>query len=333
MIKKVFSIITSFFVLLTTCLLVGSISSVKSSNKISNSENKNLITKNNVLMLDVARRYMSRNQILDCIRNVNPSKFKFVQLHLNDNENYAIKSSILHNAKMKDTLSQDDLKVIVNFANQKGITIIPDIDVPSHDTALINDLKQSHSPWLKYNITMDNSTFDYTNPKTLELVESLYDEILPIFKNQPFRFFMIGADEVPGNVSCAIQFSNFLNNLNEFLNRNGFKAIVWNDSLNSKVLKNLDRNITVDYWEQSDAHTTMEQIAEHGNPVKNANYQNSYFNTVDLRNQPLRNQKAKALGHQKGSKMLCLWGSDSSQENQINNQDVISYINQVQNNL
>lgn len=331
--KKVISFITITFILLMSCILANNISAKKISVKTLNLPNQNLIIKNNVLMLDVARRHMTRNQIIDCLRAIDSSKFKFVQLHLNDNENYAIKSSILHNTDMKDTLSQDDLRAIVKYANQKGITIIPDIDVPSHDMALIKDLRQCHSNWLKYNIIMDNSTLDYTNPKTLELVRALYAEILPVFKNQTFKYFMIGADEVPGNQSCAMQFSQFINDLNKYLNQNGFRSIIWNDCINSKVLSNLNQNIVVDYWEQSDAHTTMAQIADHGNSVKDVNYQNSYFNTVDLKNQALENKKANALDHQKGGKMLCLWGSDSPQEKQISNQDIINYINEVQKNI
>ena len=59
-------------------------------------------------------------------------------------------------------------------------------------------------------------------------------------------------------------------------------------------------------------------------------YQNSYYNTVDLNDNWLRSKKATDLANQQGSKILCLWGSNSPQEKQINNQKVISYIDQVQ---
>lgn len=291
------------------------------------------VTQKNVLMLDVARRNMNSNQIIDCIRTIDPQKFQFVQLHLNDDENFAVKSRILHNERSKNTLSNYDLQKIIQYANWKGITIIPDIDVPAHDTALINNLKECNSPWLKKDIVMNNSTLDYTNPNTLNMVKQIYNEILPIFSHQRYRYVMLGGDEVPGNVNCAVQFSDFINDLNEYVNHKSFNAIVWNDCLNSKVLKRLNHNITVDYWTYSDADTTAQQIADHGNSVKNVNYQNSYYNTVDLNNSWLRNKKATDLANQKDSKMLCIWGSNSPQEKQISNQKIIDYIDEVQRNM
>ena len=325
--KFLLTIMVSLSLISTTNVLAAN---VQQCYRINHETQSNAITQDNIVMLDVARLHMNYNQIIQCIRAINPSKFQMVQLHLNDDENFAVKSALLHNERNKNALSKHDLQKIVQFANWKGITIIPDIDVPAHDTALINDLKRCNSPWLKKNVIMNNNTLDYTNPDTLNMVKQIYSEILPAFSRQQYRYVMLGGDEVPGNGSCATQFSDFINGLNKYVNRKGFDAIVWNDCLNPTVLKELSPNITVDYWTKSDANTTAQQIANHGSPVKNANYQNSYYNTVDLNDNWLRNKKATDLANQQGSKMLCLWGSNSPQEKQINNQKVISYIDQVQ---
>lgn len=328
--KFLLAIMTSMSLISSTSVMADNIQSYY---QISHETRSNAITQNNIIMLDVARRHMNRNQIISCIRAIDPQKFPFVQLHLNDDEGFAVKSTILHNEKNKNALSKYDLEKIIQYANWKGITIIPDIDIPAHDTALINDLKKCNSPWIKKGVIMDNSTLDYTNSNALNMVEQIYDEILPLFSHQQYRYVMLGGDEVPGNVSCAVQFSNFINSLNNYVNQKGFNAIMWNDCLNPTVLEKLNQNITVDYWTHSDANTTAQQIADHGNSVKNVNYQNSYYNTVDLNDNWLRNKKATDLANQKGSKMLCLWGSDSLQEKQISNQKVIDYINQVQQNM
>lgn len=325
--KFLLTIMTSLSLISTTDVLAAD---VQQCYRINRETQSNAITQGNVVMLDVTRRHMNRNQIISCIRTIDPQKFQFVQLHLNDDENFAVKSTLLHNERNKNTLSKHDLREIVQFANRKEITIIPDIDVPAHDTALIDDLKRCNSPWLKKNVVMNNSTLDYTNPDTLNMVKQIYSEILPAFSHQQYQYVMLGGDEVPGNGSCATQFSDFINGLSKYINRKGFNAIMWNDCLNPTVLKELNPNITVDYWAKSDANTTAQQIADHGNPVKNANYQNSYYNTVDLNDNWLRNKKATDLANQQGSKMLCLWGSNSPQEKQISNQKVISYIDQVQ---
>lgn len=298
---------------------------------INTQTNQNDITRKNIIMLDVARRKMNEQQIIQCIKNVDPHKFQFVQLHLSDNENYAIKSNILHNTNNDNTLSLTSLQNIVRFANKRGITIIPDIDVPSHAKGIIDDLKQCNSSWLKYDIVMDSETLDYTNPETVNFVKQLYAEVLPVFQNQKYKYFVIGGDEVPGNGNCAMQFSDFINKLNQYLNRKGFSSIVWNDSINRTALNNLDKNITIDYWIKSDANTNVKDFINHGNPVKNANHQNSYYNTIDLNDYGLRREKAANLANQNTSKMLCLWGSDDFKEQNISNKKVISYIDQVEN--
>lgn len=326
--KFLLTIMTSLLLISTTNVMADD---VQSYYQISHETQSNAVTQSNIIMLDVARRHMDRNQIISCIHTIDPQKFQFVQLHLNDNENFAVKSSLLHNERKENTLSKHDLQKIVQYANLRGITIIPDIDVPAHDAALINDLKECNSPWLKKDVVMDDSTLDYTNFDTLDMIKQIYSEILPIFSHQQYQYVMLGADEVPGNGSCAIQFSEFINDLNKYVNQKGFNAIIWNDCLNKKVLRKLNHNITVDYWTFSDANTTAQQIANHGNSVKDVNYQNNYINTIDLNNTQLKVKKAQAFASQQNSKMLCFWGSNSSQEVKISNQKIISFIKEVQN--
>lgn len=331
--KKLLSI--ALIGLLTVLTTTVSAQSVNNMNpySVSNQKKTNAVTENNIVMLDVSRRKMNEQQIVHCIKSIDPSKFQFIQLHLSDNENYAIKSNILHNTNEDNTLSISTLKSIVRYANKKGFTVIPDIDVPAHAKSMINDLKKCDSPWLERDIIMNDETLDYTNSDALNFVKQLYVEVLPAFQDQKFEYFMIGGDEVPRNKNCAIQFSDFINKLNQYLNQKGFNTIVWNDSLNQDALNNLDQNITIDYWIKSDANITAQQFNDHGNPVKNVNEKNSYYNTIDLDNYKLRKEKSSRLVNQVGSKMLCLWGSDDRREKYITNKKIISYIKQVEKQL
>lgn len=298
---------------------------------------QNQVAKSNVVMLDVARRRMKKDQIIDCLNQIDPHKFQYVQLHLADNENFSVKLNILHNFDDPDTISMSQLKYIVKYANSKGLMIIPDIDVPSHTQGVIDALKDCNSSWLKQKIIMDDQTLDYTNPNTLNFVKQLYRELLPAFENQTTgreNYFVIGGDEVPGNGANADAFASFMNGLNQYLNKQGFQTIMWNDCLNPNVLKQLDQNITIDYWtSDSDAHTTPQQIADHGNVVKNSDHNASYYNTIDLKNRQLRKEKSHMLAQENNGKMLALWGSDERAERKISNQKVINYIDQVQEQL
>lgn len=327
--KFLLTIMASLSLISTTNVLADD---VQPCYQINHETQSNAVTQDNIIMLDVARRHMNYGQIIQCIQAIDPNKFQMVQLHLNDDEDFAVKSRLLRNTNDPYALSRRDLKRIVSYANSKGITIIPDIDVPGHDTAIINDLKQCNSPWLRHNIVMNSSTLNYTNRDTLDFVERLYSEILPAFQWQQNWFCMIGADEVPGNQNCAQQFSWFINELSEYLNWNGFNAVVWNDSINQNVLPKLNHNITVDYWKDND-NFSAQQMANEDYPIKNVNYQNNYINTFDLNNSQFRTEKAQALANQQGSKMLCFWGSNNPLENQVSNQEIVSFIKEVQNDM
>lgn len=282
----------------------------------------------NVIMIDVARRDMNEQQIKGIIDNINPNKFQHLQLHLNDNSNFAIKTNILNNEGSNSALSINQLSQIVKYANDKGITIVPGIDLPSHSKVLVDYIKRDGL--LDNNCIMNNNTLDYTNEEAIRFVEHLYRGILPAFDNQQNKCFMIGIDEVPGDKANANDLDNYIGQLNNYLNIFSFNTIIWNDSLNNNSLSNLPRNIIVDYWKNTGL--SINDIKNHGNLIKNVNYQDNYFNIGDLNNQQLKDEKIKKFVNQKGPKMLCLWSNDS-RDKQISNQQIIDYIKEVQNNM
>lgn len=277
----------------------------------------------NVLMLDVARRRMTKAQILQCIHVMNPHDFPWLQLHLTDNENYSVNSTWLH---YRGQLSLQDLRQIVQAANRKGITVIPDIDVPSHDATLIRQLKRVHPQLVQRGVVMGPQTLDYTNALAVPVVEHLAQEVLPAFAHQRQRLWMIGADEVPGNVRCANELSHFLNQLDQWSQqRMHMHCIVWNDAINPQVMTQLRPDVMIDYW---NARPTAQARAH---VVKYVPYQSCYYNTLDLNDAWFRRYKLHAFDQQRG--MLALWGSDRPQEHQISNQQVVSFIQQAQRSL
>lgn len=111
--------------------------------------NPNQTTFKNTLLLDVSRRHMSKEEIIDLLTNVNPDIFQQVQLHLTDNEGFSINiNSILmspvFDGNTNGWLSIEDIVEIVMVATKLGISIIIDIDVPAHSKALIKDIKKNN---------------------------------------------------------------------------------------------------------------------------------------------------------------------------------------------
>ena len=300
------------------------------------SASKNFVNQN-VVMLDVARRHMNKQQIIDFINNIDTSKFQVLQLHLSDNEGFALKTQVL--GHHSGWLSKQDIKDICTTANQKGVQVIPDIDVPGHSGGIIQIMQNTNSRWLNKGIIMDQQDLDYTNPNTLNFVKQLYHYVLTAFNNQEINgqlvqnYVVAGADEVPGNGANADDFAKFLNGLERYCNRYGYQMIVWNDCINCRVAPQLNKNIIINYWTKSDADNSIESLQSANFSVKNVGSNFSYINTEDLNNEQLRENKANSFcKHNDGRNELCFWGGGENDKN-ISNAQLISYLNQVQNKM
>lgn len=298
--------------------------------------NKNFVNQN-VVMLDVSRRHMTEQQILDFINNIDTSKFQVLQLHLSDNEGFALKTQVLgHNSGW---LSKQDIEEICATANEKGIQVVPDIDVPGHSGGIIQILQDTNSRWLNKAIIMDSQDLNYTSPDTLSFVKQVYHDALTAFNGQEIdgqpvqNYVVAGADEVPGNLANADNFAQFLNGLDRYCNRYGFQMVVWNDCINNRVDPQLNKNIIINYWTKSDADNSIESLQNNDFSVKNVDSNFSYINTEDLDNEQLRNNKSTSFSeHNTGRNELCFWGGGDNDKN-ITNTQLISYLNQIQNKM
>lgn len=91
------------FILIIITIL-GSIFLTNDSIKCS-SVNKNEITDQNGILLDIARCPLSKQEIVKVINQIDSKKFSYVILHLNDDEHVAFQAEILKNEDSKNVLS------------------------------------------------------------------------------------------------------------------------------------------------------------------------------------------------------------------------------------
>ena len=119
-----------------------------------------------------------------------------------------------------------------------GISIIIDIDVPAHSKALIQDIKKLTN----IQFYMDDTTLDYTNEWTQQLLVNIFSFVSSGLATLPVNYFL-GFDEVPGNVANAPSLSNLLNRIYNVVSNGKNTVSIWNDSLNSSILPNLNKNI------------------------------------------------------------------------------------------
>ncbi len=169
------------------------------------------------LMIDAARHFQPVDVIKRNLDAMASMKMNVFHWHLADDQGWRIE--LKNHPKLTELASdgnfytQEEIKNIVKYADDRGILIVPEIDVPGHASALltaypeigskISDGKVSYE--VQRNSGIYNATLDPTNPKTYEILNSIFDEVCPLF---PGNYFHIGGDENNGkewNANPAIQ--------------------------------------------------------------------------------------------------------------------------------
>ena len=292
--KKIKIIIVTIFSLLFIPISVYA----KTNQQVMQEENQTnaaKISERNGILLDVARCPLTKYEIEQVIAQMNPQRFSYLILHLNDDEHVTFQSKILGNVGAPNTLSTEDLQAITADARKHHIILIPDFDTPGHCEALLRLLNQ-HNPKLARKIRMDNQTLDYTNNQTVKFVKEIDGELSQACSNQKYPYLMMGGDEVAGSGTHSKALMNYFNQLNAYENQKGFRSIIWNDSIMKH--NNLSNKITVAYWAQGGANTaspelrllfkeraTVKNLIHH--PLINANVTYNYLNLSDLNNEKL----------------------------------------------
>ena len=255
-----------------------------------NQETATKISERNGVLLDVARCPMTRQEIENIINQMNPQRFSYLVLHLNDDEHVAFQSKLLGNIGAPNTLSAADMKAITQDAQNHHIMLVPDFDTPGHCEALLRLLNQ-YNPKLAREIRMDNQTLDYTNSQTVKFVKKIDGELSQACSDQKYTYLMMGGDEVAGSGTHSKALMNYFNQLNEYENHQGFRTVMWNDSITKH--NDLSDKIAITYWAQGGANTasgllrkyfsdraTVADLIHH--PLINANEAHNYLNISDL---------------------------------------------------
>lgn len=172
------------------------------------------------LMIDAARHFQPVDVIKRNLDAMAAVKMNVFHWHLVDDQGWRIEMKkhprFTELASDGDYYTQEEIKDIVKYADQRGIMVIPEIDVPGHATAILtaypeigskvvnsnaNSLenKTQTSTVASYSLERNSGIFtptlDPSNPRTYELLSEIFDEVCPLFSG---RYFHIGGDENEG---------------------------------------------------------------------------------------------------------------------------------------
>ncbi|MBV2128566.1 family 20 glycosylhydrolase [Arsukibacterium indicum] len=209
------------------------------------------------LLLDPARRFLpvpTLKRQLDLMAAV---KLNVLHLHLTDDQGWRFESlryPRLHEVGGRDGYyTQQQLRELVQYAAQRGIRIVPEIDLPGHTTALgaaYPELMAAPGPATpERHWGVHKAVLDPSNEQVYIFLTNLLAEVAAVF---PDRYLHIGGDEVlpdhwlttphivdfmqqqqlPNAPALQAYFNNRLQKIVQQLNR---QMIGWDEVLDDKL--------------------------------------------------------------------------------------------------
>ncbi|MRX40430.1 family 20 glycosylhydrolase [Flavobacterium sp. LC2016-23] len=172
------------------------------------------------LMIDAARHFQPVDVIKRNIDALAAMKMNVFHWHLVDDQGWRIEMKkhpkLIELASDGLYYTQEEIKNIVKYADERGILIVPEIDVPGHGSAILTAYPEIGSKvttltggtsekniqgtaiatyGIERNAGIFSPTLDPSNPKTYQLLSEFFDEVCPLF---PGSYFHIGGDENEG---------------------------------------------------------------------------------------------------------------------------------------
>lgn len=206
------------------------------------------------LSLDVSRCFFTADEVKEVIDMLALYKMNVLHLHLTDNEGWRIEikshqklteigGNIENNGKPVGFFTQDDYREIVNYAAERFITVVPEIDLPGHTKAIFAAYPElKNAAKMKFKLNMSGQAIgalDVDDPKAMQLVSDVVKEISAM---TPGNYIHIGGDETWG--LSDDKYVRFVDATRKIVKENGKKVVGWQESART----NLEEGDVMQYW-------------------------------------------------------------------------------------
>jgi hexosaminidase len=197
-------------------------------------------------MLDVARHFFSVREVKQYVDLLALYKMNVLHLHLADDQGWRIE--IKSRPKLAAAggvtqggggpggyFTQDEYREIVRYAQERYITIVPEIDMPGHTNAALiahPELSCSKRPPAPYTGTdVGWSTLCANKEETYTFVDDVVREIAAL---TPGRYFHMGGDENP--ILTKEEYIKFVQRTQDIVARHGKLMVGWEEIAQARLL-------------------------------------------------------------------------------------------------
>ncbi len=196
-------------------------------------------------MLDVARHFFSVSEVKQYIDLLALYKLNVLHLHLSDDQGWRIEiksrppltsvgASTQVGGGPGGFYTQQDYQDIVRYAQERYITVVPEIDMPGHSNAALAGYPElscgTRPPALYTETEVGWSTFCVDKEETYALVDDVVREIAAI---TPGPYFHVGGDEV--EALTHEQYARFIERVQTIVHRYGKKMIGWEEITKARL--------------------------------------------------------------------------------------------------
>ncbi|WP_200976137.1 beta-N-acetylhexosaminidase [Echinicola sp. 20G] len=241
-------------------------------------------------MLDVARHFFSMEDVKRYIDLLAMYKINYLHLHLADDQGWRIE--IKSWPKLTEIggstevgggeggfYTQDEYKELVSYAQERFITIVPEIDMPGHTNAALASYPElncnGESPELYTGIEVGFSTLCTDKEVTYQFIDDVIRELVEL---TPGPYIHIGGDE--SHVTALEDYIPFIEQAQDIVNSYGKKVIGWDEIAHAA----LRPSSTAQYWAKAEnAKLAVDQGAKVLiSPASKAYLDMQYDSTTEL---------------------------------------------------
>ena len=242
------------------------------------------------VMLDLARGYVELPILYEYLVRAARLKYNYVHLHLMDGEGYAMASEVVPDLGTYRRHTKEELAALCRFARELAIEIIPEIEFPTHATALLRArpdllcdvideeraeaIKAAPLALKKLYLSPDGPVawgVCLGREETYRLYRRILAEIAEVF---PGEYIHIGGDEIScpdlgavphwdnchacrayrqrrGLSDMLALYHDGIGRIHAIVTGLGKRMIKWNDQREMAAPPPIPRDILIEYWKPS----------------------------------------------------------------------------------